>query len=104
MQVSTFFPYTTLFRSDDVRGEAFNAGGGEPHRVREVVEVVARLAGTGLEPDVRGTGNPAGEIDRQYVDPEKLQRITGWRPEVDLERGLELTLEWYRDHPDVRPE
>src|SRR5207253_2254216 len=34
---------------DDVRGEAFNAGGGEPHRVRAVVEVVARLAGTGLE-------------------------------------------------------
>ena len=31
--------------SDDVRGEAFNAGGGQPHRVGDVVALIARLAG-----------------------------------------------------------
>ena len=30
---------------DEVRGEAFNAGGGRPHPVGEVVELIARLAG-----------------------------------------------------------
>ena len=88
---------------DDVRGEAFNAGGGRPHSVLEVVATIARLAGTGVEPDVRGAGNPAGEIDRQYVDAAKLRERCGWEPRIGLEEGLARTLEWYRAHPEARP-
>jgi CDP-glucose 4,6-dehydratase len=81
------------------RGEAFNGGGGRPHAVREVVELVCRLAGTDVEPDIRGTGTPDGEIDRRYVDTSKLRGLTGWQPRVELEDGLRQTLEWYRAHP-----
>jgi CDP-glucose 4,6-dehydratase len=88
---------------DDVRGEAFNAGGGRAHPVGEVVETIIRLAGTDVEPDVRGTGNPEGEIDRQYLDPTKLRAVCGWEASVGLEQGLERTIAWYREHPDVRP-
>jgi CDP-glucose 4,6-dehydratase len=88
---------------DEVRGEAFNAGGGSPHAVGEVVSMIARLADTGVEPDIQGTGNPEGEIDRQFVDPSKLKATTGWSPAVELEEGLGRTIEWYREHPDVRP-
>ncbi len=47
---------------DDGRGagEAFNAGGDEPHSVLEVVELMCQIAGTGVKPDVRGTGTPPG--------------------------------------------
>jgi CDP-glucose 4,6-dehydratase len=88
---------------DEVRGEAFNAGGGRAHPVGEVVEMIIRLTGTDLEPDVQGTGNPEGEIDRQYVDPTKLREVCGWEPSVPLEEGLRRTIEWYRGHPDARP-
>ena len=83
------------------RGEAFNAGGGRPHAVREVVELICRVAGSDVEPDVRGTGTPSGEIDRQYVDATRLRELTGWEPRVDLEEGLRRTVEWYRAHPDA---
>jgi len=98
--------YLAIDRSlgrDDVRGEAFNAGGGEAHPVREVVATIMRLAGSGVEPEIRGEGNPKGEIDRQWVDPAKLRERCGWAPAVDLEEGLRRTLEWYRERPDVRP-
>jgi CDP-glucose 4,6-dehydratase len=85
---------------DDVRGEAFNAGGGRAYRVGDVVATIARLADTGVEPDIRGIGNPAGEIDRQYVDPTKLRERVGWEPKVGLEEGLERTIAWYREHPE----
>ncbi len=87
---------------EEVRGEAFNAGGGRPHRVGEVVELIARLAGTGVEAEVRGTGNPAGEIDRQYVDSTKIRTMVGWEPRIELEAGLRDTIEWYRGHPEAR--
>jgi CDP-glucose 4,6-dehydratase len=87
---------------NEVRGQAFNAGGGRPHPVGQVVELIARLAGTGVEPDIRGAGNPAGEIDRQYVDPAKIREVVGWESEVDLEEGLRRTIDWYRAHPEAR--
>jgi CDP-glucose 4,6-dehydratase len=79
-------------------GEAFNAGGDRPHSVREVVEAIVELAGTGVRPDFRGEGSPDGEIDRQFVDSSKLREATGWRPRVGLRDGLARTLEWYREH------
>jgi CDP-glucose 4,6-dehydratase len=100
--VSAYLAIADGLRREEVRGEAFNAGGGSPHPVREVVEIVARLAGTGVEPDIRGEGNPEGEIDRQWVDPSKIRDMLGWEPSVGLEEGLRRTIEWYREHPEAR--
>ncbi len=80
-------------------GAAFNAGGGEPHRVGDVVALICRLAGSGVSPEIRGQGTPHGEIDRQWVDFSKLSALTGWRPEIGLEEGLIRTIEWYRQQP-----
>ena len=85
---------------DEVRGEAFNAGGGRSYRVGDVVAMIAELSGTGVEPDIQGEGNPEGEIDRQYVDPTKLRERLGWEPAVGLEEGLRRTIDWYREHPE----
>ena len=84
------------------RGEAFNAGGDQPHSVAEVLGLIAEIAGTGVEPRIEGSGNPEGEIDRQYVDSSKLREMTGWHPETDLGDGLRRTIEWYREHPESR--
>jgi len=84
-----------------VAGEAFNAGGGAPVAVGKVVAMVCQLADNDVEPDIRGTGNPSGEIDRQYVDTTKIRNMCGWQPKVGLEEGLRRTIEWYRSHPEV---
>ena len=80
-------------------GEAFNAGGGAPHAVREVVELLLEVAGSQLEAEYRGTGAPPEEVDQQWVDSAKLRAATGWEPRVGLSDGLERTFAWYRDHP-----
>jgi CDP-glucose 4,6-dehydratase len=82
-------------------GEAFNAGGGRPRRVGDVVELICRLAGGGLTPEILGDGTPHGEIDRQWVDATKLSELTGWAPAVGLEEGLRRTIAWYREHPQA---
>ncbi len=84
-------------------GEAFNAGGERPHSVAEVLETIATVSNRAISPEYLGSGNPAGEIDRQYVDSRKLRQLSGWRPRVELRDGLRRTLEWYRDNPEARP-
>jgi CDP-glucose 4,6-dehydratase len=101
--VAAYLAIVDALGGDGAAGEAFNAGGGEPHSVLSVVALVCRAAGSDVEPDVRGQGTPEGEIDRQYVDFSKLRELTGWTPQVPLEDGLRRTVEWYRAHPDVLP-
>jgi CDP-glucose 4,6-dehydratase len=84
-------------------GEAFNGGWGRPHPVREVIDLICELGPGEVEADYQGTGNPGGEIDRQYLDSTKIRTELGWEPRVDLRDGLRRTLEWYGAHPEVRP-
>jgi CDP-glucose 4,6-dehydratase len=87
-----------------VAGEAFNAGWGRPHQVREVVDLVCELGPGNAEPDYRGSGNPSGEIDRQYLDSTRIRERIDWEPKVELREGISRTLEWYAARPDVRPD
>jgi CDP-glucose 4,6-dehydratase len=89
--------------SDRTGGEAFNAGSGRPHPVREVVELICELGSSEVEPDYRGSGNPSGEIDRQFLDSTKIRELIGWEPRIDLREGIQRTLDWYASHPEVRP-
>lgn len=100
--VGAYLAIADALDRDAVRGEAFNAGGERPYSVGEVVELIARLSGSGIEPDIRGSGNPEGEIDRQFVDATKIRDLVGWSPAVSLEEGLRRTIEWYREHPEAR--
>ncbi|MDX6615635.1 MAG: hypothetical protein QOD60_726 [Solirubrobacterales bacterium] len=93
----------SLREGDAARGEAFNAGGGRPFSVREVVELICELGPTDVEPDFQGEGNPEGEIDKQYVDPAKIEEVVGWKPQIDLREGLRRTIEWYGAHSELRP-
>ena len=68
-----------------------------------MIDLICELGPNDVEPDYQGTGNPPGEIDRQYLDSTKIRERIGWEPKVDLREGISRTLEWYAAHPDVRP-
>lgn len=101
--VDAYLAIAEALDRDDVRGEAFNAGGERPYSVLEIVAAIGRAAGSELKPEIRGSGNPAGEIDRQFVDAAKIAARCGWRPKVALDDGIARTLGWYRAHPEIRP-
>lgn len=94
--VAAYLAICDLLDDGRAAGEAYNAGGGRPRPVLDVVELICELAGTGVTPQVRGTGTPQGEISRQWVDSSNLHTACGWTPRVGLEDGLRATIAWYR--------
>jgi dTDP-L-rhamnose 4-epimerase len=75
--------------------EVFNVGVGRPVTVRTVAETLARL----LEADVPIfiSGNfRIGDIRHNYADMSKIQRVLGFAPAYDFERGIALLAAWAR--------
>ena len=76
-------------------GEAFNVSSGEHLSVLEIVRKVQEAAGIEpTEPVIRNTG--ICEIQKQYLSSQHLRDRLGWKPLVELSRGLALAADWYR--------
>jgi len=42
------------------------------------------------------------EVERLLGSNEKLKELTRWIPETDIDRGLELTIDWFRNEENLR--
>jgi len=81
---------------EDVAGEAFNFGAGDPVQMLDLVRRIIRVAGKTLEPRVMLQQKIEHEIDAQYLSADKAAARLGWRAELSLDEGLRRTIEWYR--------
>lgn len=78
-------------------GEAFNLGSGRARTLREATELVIEYAGTGnLEFVEWPADRKAIETGDYFADYSKFTRATGWKPEVEMEKGLEETVSFYQ--------
>ena len=75
---------------------AVNVASGDPVRLRDAVQELARRAGR--EDLVQLGAIPAAANDPAVLtaDVTRLRDEVGWRPRFDLGTGLEDTLEWWR--------
>lgn len=87
-----------------LRGRAWNASIGQPVSVVDVVRRLVEIAGLELDPDVRGSGTPHGELRRQWLDSSAIHQELGWAPAWELDRGLEATYRWYERELTRTPE
>jgi UDP-glucose 4-epimerase len=81
------------------RGHALNIGGERVVSLRELAELLIAVNGGG-EIVVRAFPEERRRIDigDYYADDAQFRRLTGWRPSVSLERGLERSLAYFREH------
>jgi dTDP-glucose 4,6-dehydratase len=78
-------------------GEIYNIGGNRSVPNRWVIEQILAIAGKPVSLMTSVTDRPGH--DRRYaLSSEKLTKQTGWRPQMDFERGLKATVNWYRAH------
>jgi len=76
-------------------GEIYNIGGNRSLPNKDVVDRI--LASTGKPSSLITYVTDRPGHDRRYaLSSEKLTRETGWSPQMDFERGLTATVEWYR--------
>jgi len=84
---------TILERGRD--GEIYNIGGNRSLPNKEVVDRILAITRKPASLIEYVTDRPGH--DRRYaLSSEKLTKQTGWSPQMDFERGLRATVDWYR--------
>jgi UDP-glucose 4-epimerase len=85
-------------RSDAVG--SFNVGTGIETEVNRIFALLRELTGSQQAED-HGPQLP-GEQRRSVVDPGKIARVMGWRPQTPLETGLRATVQDFREREAAR--
>jgi dTDP-glucose 4,6-dehydratase len=80
-------------------GEVYNIGGSRSLPNREVVRMILEATGKPESLMTRVTDRPGH--DRRYaLSSEKIERETGWHPQMPFEEGLAYTIDWYRKNSE----
>lgn len=89
-----------LAMESDVCGEVFQVATGIETTIGQLAEVM-RLTSRS---DAAVTHGPPRQADirRNYSTIEKIRRTLAWEPKIALRRGLEMTMEWFREWPGAR--
>lgn len=78
-------------------GEIYNVGGDSEARNIDIAKKVIRIMGKD-EGCITYVKDRPGHDYRYALDNTKIERELGWMPSVDLDKGLEKTIYWYRDN------
>lgn len=97
--------YIKSMQSEKAVGQVFNVSPGNPITNKELTKIVAEL--TGFEKKIILGSYPPGypqrpaQWDPDYLalDSTKITQSLGWRPTVNLEKGLLKTIESWKKEP-----
>lgn len=83
-------------KASDADGEVINLASGQPRSIRETIETLCRIAGSGT-PEFGAIPYRAGENMALYADIGKARALLGWNPQIAFADGLADTIAGYRD-------
>lgn len=86
--------------SPDAIGRAINIGSGREVSVKDLASLIGSMVNRtiAIHTEEERLRPENSEVERLLADSTMARKILGWEPAVSLEEGLQLTVEWIRDH------
>ncbi len=86
-----------ILEASDVEGQTFNVAGGNERSVLDIAGLI--LDRLKKPPGLLAHVVDRPGHDRRYaIDATKLERMTGFRPSVEFQKGIAETIDWYVSH------
>jgi UDP-glucose 4-epimerase len=77
-------------------GEIINIGNGIEYRIKDVAKKIVHIMGESIRLLICALPKRAGEIEHVFCSNEKAKRLLEWSPRINLDEGLERTIDWYK--------
>ncbi|MBS4012189.1 MAG: SDR family oxidoreductase [Bacteroidetes bacterium] len=86
-----------LFADISIAGNIFNIACGERTTINDLFNIIRTASGTHtIEPIYRDTRD--GDVLHSLADISKAEKLLGYKPQVDIKKGLEITLNWFKEN------
>ena len=81
---------------EDLEGQTINLGSGQDISIGDLGYRIIDLVGRDVELvfDATRIRPQASEVQQLLADNSKATELLGWRPQVELDEGLQLTIDW----------
>lgn len=89
--------FTVLTRGE--QGEVYNIGGDNERANIDIVKHIIHTLGAG-EDLITYVKDRPGHDRRYAIDNTKISTQLGWSPAYTFERGMDETIQWYRNHTE----
>jgi UDP-glucose 4-epimerase len=93
--VSAFIKVIELATSSKI----YNIGGAKAYSLNEILAVIHRV--TGKVPLVNYTAARKFDLPINYLDVSRAKAELEWEPETSLEKGIELTYNWFKSTEEL---
>lgn len=80
----------------EASGQAFNIAYGGRETLNNLYNKLCKLLNKDIKPIYKE--ERAGDIRHSNADISKAKKLLGYNPEYSMDRGLELTIEWYKEN------
>lgn len=77
-------------------GDVYNLGTGKSHKISEILEIMSSMSKTEIRIEKDPNLIRPSDDPELLCDPSKFETLTGWKPEIPIEKTLEDTLEYFR--------
>jgi UDP-glucose 4-epimerase len=77
-------------------GETFQIASGKERTVSEITEIISSaLKDKGVGMKVEYESSRLGDVRRNYSDTSKADRILSWQPSMEINKGVNLTVDYF---------
>ena len=95
--------FIKIAESDLSIGEVINIGAGFELSIGDLVQKIADLMDSEIEiiTDEKRNRPEKSEVFRLFADISKAEKMVNYSPIYDFERGLALTIEWFKNENNL---
>ncbi len=80
----------------EANGQVFNVGGNKDIRVVDIADRV--LVTVGADCKIRHGPPRVGDVKKSIGSIKRAKSVLGYSPKVSFDKGLQWTIDWYREH------
>ena len=88
-----------LAESDETIGQTINIGSNFEISIADTLNIIKELMDSNVEfiADEQRIRPKKSEVFRLWCDNTKIEQLTGFKPQVDINEGLQRTVDWFTD-------
>jgi GDP-4-dehydro-6-deoxy-D-mannose reductase len=93
--------YAMLLESNLESG-VYNICSGIPRQIKAILDFIVSRAKVPVQVEIDAERFRPSEVPLFVGSAEKIQKLTGWQPELDFEEAIIETMDWWREQTAIQ--